>query len=181
MSSNVARIVPKEARASDYLGPAEVLRVEPGAVHVRTPDGVEARAEMALAFPYAPAPGDVLLVIGRGPAHYVIGVLHGSGQSALHFPGDVELRADGALRLAGGTGVTIEAPETEIQTGKLRMMAGAVVQMFTSVHQRVTDLLSVHARASRTLVDEASYAQSKSAAIVTEETVTINGREIHLG
>ena len=49
------------------------------------------------------------------------------------------------------------------------------------MYQRVTEMLSVHAGSSHTLVDGASHAQSTSATILTKETVTINGNEIHLG
>ena len=68
-----------EGAVAEYLGPAEVLEVEPLAMRVRLPDGSTVRAELALAFPYQAKPGDAVLVIGRGEAHYVIGVLRGSG------------------------------------------------------------------------------------------------------
>ena len=67
----------------DYLGPGHVTRVEPHAVEVEIRSGARVAAQMALAFPYAPREGDVLLVIGKDDEHYVIGVLHGTGQSTL--------------------------------------------------------------------------------------------------
>jgi hypothetical protein len=184
MSSSVVRLNERAAtaRVEDYLGPAEVERVEGCDVHVRIPGADAAlRAEMALAFPYEPAAGDTLLVIGKGDAFYVIGVLRGAGRSVLSLPGDVSLQAGGELHLSGAQGVRVTGPEIELYTDKLRQVAGAVVQRFTSVVQRVSGMLSVHAGTSHTLVDGASYAQSKSAAIVTKETVTINGNEVHLG
>jgi hypothetical protein len=182
-SSNVVRLPDRlgAARVEDYLGPAEVKRAAPGAVTVVLPDGREAPAGNALAFPYEPAEGDTLLVIGKGDAFWVIGVIRGAGRSVLSMPGDVDLHAGGALRLSAEKGVVIKAPEVEVYADKLRTIAGSVVERFTSVYKRVSELYSVHAGQSHTLVDDAMYTQSKSAAIVTEETVTINGSEIHIG
>ena len=88
--------------------------------------GERARAQMALSIPYEPAVGDVLLVIGKGDEHYVIGVLHGSGKTSLSFQGAVDLRATGGpLTLSSDQGVAIHGPEMEIQTGKLQVFAGA--------------------------------------------------------
>jgi hypothetical protein len=157
------------------------VRVHAHEVHVALPAGAPVRAEMALAFPYQPVVGDTLLVIAKGDATYVIGVLRGSGRSELSLPGDVELRAAGELRLAGDKGVRIDGPEIDIAGQKLRMVADSVVQRFTSVFQRVAEVLSVHAGESHTLVEGAAHTQAKTAAIVTEGTVTINGDEIHLG
>jgi len=137
---------------------------------------------MALAFPYAPAMGDVLLVIGKGEEYYVIGVLHGTGRSALSFQGAVDLRAvGGPLTLSSDQGVAIRGPELEVEAGKLRMVAGSVVQKFTSLLQRVRGALNVHAGQAHTVVEERSFMTAKNASIITEETMSINGSEIHLG
>jgi hypothetical protein len=184
MPNNVVRLDHRAAaaRVEDYLGPAEVDRAAGHEVFVRLPaGGPPVRVELALAFPYEPAPGDVILVIGKGEAYFAIGVLKGTGRSVLSLPGDVALHAEGELHLSGGKGVRVTAPEIELYADKMRAVAGTVVQTFTSMFQRVSELLSVHAGESHTLVEGASYAQSKSAAIVTQETVTINGDEIHLG
>ena len=181
--SNVAAIQrerPDPARL--YLGPADVLEARPAEVDVRMPAGGRATAQLALAYSYEPRPGDVVLVISHGDGCYVIGVLHGTGRAVLSIPGDVELRAvGGVLKLAGDKGLELESPDVLLRAGKLRVMADAVVQRFTSLRQRVVDLVSLQAGRSHTVVDGTSYSQSKSAAILTEEKVTINGREIHLG
>src|SRR5579863_1161814 len=96
--SNVAYISrerPPVGALAEYLGPAPVVRVEGSDVVVELPSGALVRAALAFAFPYAPAAGDVLLVIGKDDAHYAIGVLQGQGRTTLTFPGDVELRAEG--------------------------------------------------------------------------------------
>lgn len=124
----------------------------------------------------------MLLVIGTEKGFYVIGVLHGRGTTSLAFQGDVELRAmGGALRIGADKGVEVRSPEITLQSGKLRLMADAMVQTFATVRQRVTELLSVHAAARHTVVDGASHEQAKSATILTEEKMTINGKAIYLG
>ncbi len=169
-------------RTEDYLGPGYVVTVEPHEVIVEIRGGARARAQMALSIPYAPAIGDVLLVIGKGDEHYVIGVLHGSGKTSLSFQGAVDVRATGGpLTLSSDQGVAIQGPEVEIHAGKLEVFAGAVVETLGSLYQRVRGALIVHAGTAHTVVEDTSFMTAKNASIVTEETMSINGDEIHLG
>lgn len=166
----------------EYLGPAEVVEVRPRDIVVSLPEGEARSAELAFVLPYAPIEGDVLLVIGRGARLYAIGVLRGSGRTALSVQGDLDLRSvNGKVSLSGERGVEIRGAELDVQTGAIRMVARDVLQKFESVCQRVSALLRVHAGEAQTLVDQGSVMQAKRAAILTEETTTINGREIHLG
>jgi hypothetical protein len=166
----------------DYLGPGDVVAILPHEVEVEIRGGQRARAQMALSIPYEPCVGDVLLVIGKDDEHYVIGVLHGSGKTSLSFKGAVDLKATGGpLTLSSDQGVTIHGPEMEIQTGKLQVFAGAMVEKLGSLYQRVRGALNVHADKTHTVVDDASFMTAKNASIVTEETMSINGNEIHLG
>jgi Protein of unknown function (DUF3540) len=180
-------IVPRGERTEEsggrrYLGPAEVTRVSPHEVEVRLDGDRLVRARLAIGYPYDPQRGDTVLVIGDAGGHYVIGVLHGTGKTALEIPGDVELRAvGGTLRLSGDKGVEIAAPELSVRVDRLRTLAGSVVERFTSLSQRVAELLSVHAGQRHTVVDGSSHEQSKSATLLTEEKMTINGKAIHLG
>ncbi|WP_437296123.1 DUF3540 domain-containing protein [Sorangium sp. So ce426] len=170
------------ARVEEYLGPAHVLEARGQAVVVELPDGESSEATMALALPYTPAVGDVLLVIGRGARLYVIGVLHGTGKVTLELQGDVDVRAaGGALRLSGDRGVELRGPEVDLHGDKVRVFAGSLVQKAASLVQRVTDLFSLHARESHTVVDGSATTKAKSATVLTEETMTINGKEIRLG
>jgi hypothetical protein len=178
----VRKIHRSTTEVEEYLGPAEVVEVRTSEVFVSLPGGTRARAELAFALPYAPALGDLLLVIGRGDKHYAIGVLRGSGRTELSFQGNVEVRAvGGRLGLTGDRGVDLRGPEVDVYTTALRMVARDVQQKFESVCQRVTSLFRLHAGEAQTLVDNGSVTQAKRAAILTEETVTINGREVHLG
>jgi hypothetical protein len=166
----------------EYLGPGRVTAAEGGTVTVELPDGQAASVVMALALPYEPVVGDTLLVIARGESSYAIGVLHGTGRTVLSLPGDIELHArEGALSLSGDRGVEIRGPELAVETGKIRMMADTVVQKFTSVYQRVSALFSLHANEAHTVVDRTSFTKAKNATILTEETVTVNGKQILLG
>jgi hypothetical protein len=183
--SNVAYISrdrPAIGALAEYLGPAPVVRVEGSDVIVELPGGATVRAALAFAFPYAPSSGDVLLVIGKGGEHYAIGVLQGTGRTTLTFPGDVELRAEGgALRLWGEKGVELLGPGLAVQVDKIQVIAGAVTQKLGSLVQRVRDLASLHAREVHTTVDESAVTKARNASVLTEETMTINGKEVHLG
>lgn len=194
---NVAKLrIPSRAGAAlgPIVGPARVVDRSPTHVEVEMPDGSCASATPALAFTYEPAVGDTVLVISSGRTspsgadadgawgeHYVIGVIATSGRGVLSFPGDLDVRAGGRLRLAGHDGVDIEGREMRVHVGKLEMVARAVTQRFDALTQRVTDLLSVHAGASQTTVDGTSQLRAKNASMLTEEKVTINGKAIHLG
>jgi hypothetical protein len=181
--SNVAVLLTKRAESlRDYLGPADVTRVFAHEIEVRLPTGVETRARIALATTYEAREDDVVLVIGNADGYYVIGVLNGSGRTVLEFHGDVDVRAvGGALHLSADKGVHIHAPEVEVNTGKLRLVADAVVQTFTSLRQRVAEIFSLQAGQTHTVVEGSAFSQSKSATIQTQEKVLINGKEIYLG
>lgn len=169
--------------SGEYLGPARVTESEAGRVAVELPvGGPPVSVEMALALPYVPVAGDTLLVIGREQRYYAIGVLHGTGRTVLSIPGDVDLHArDGALSLSGDKGVTIRGPEVGVEAGKIQMVADAMVQKFNSVYQRVSALLSVRAGESHTIVEKTALTKAKNATILTEDTVTVNGKQILLG
>ena len=180
--SKLAVLKSERAPVEDYLGPATVIEARGRTLTIELPGGAPAPATLALASPYQPAPGDVLLVISRRGDHYAIGVIHGTGRTELAFQGDVDLRATGgALRISADEGIEIESPRMEIRAGKLEMVAGAVAQRFASVYQRVSALFTLHAKDAHTIVEETSVTQAKNGVILTEETMSINGKQIHLG
>lgn len=180
--SSVVRNIRRNAGTEEYLGPAHVNAVSAHDVLVSLPEGEMVNAAFAFAVPYAPAVGDTLLVIGRHGRHYALGVIHGSGRTDLSFQGDVRLRSvGGSLRLSGDHGVEIRGPQLDIFADALRMVARDVFQTFESVCQRVRALLRVQAGETQTLVDRGAYTQSRTAAILAEDTVTVSGSEIHIG
>lgn len=180
--SNVARLrLEEHAEKGLYLGPAEVAASLPTGVEIALPKGGKVRARLAVAYAYEPHPGDEVLVIGNEEGHWIIGVVRGQGPAVLHFPADAEIRAGGSLRIAADRGVEITSPELAVTTKKIRMIASEVVHAFTTLRQRVSDLLSVQAGQTHTVVEGSMHSQAKSATILTEEKVSINGKEVHLG
>ncbi|MFO0550166.1 MAG: DUF3540 domain-containing protein [Polyangiaceae bacterium] len=178
----VLKSVEPRPREADYLGPATVVATAPSSLEVRLPSGEVATAELALAFPYRASEGDVVLVIGRGQAHYVIGVMRGAGETSLHFQGDVSLRAvGGKLRLGGDEGVQVTGRELEVLVDAFKVVADSMVQRASSVYQRITGLLSTRAAESQTIVDGTASTKAKTGVILTEEKMTINGKQIYLG
>ena len=87
----------------------------------------------------------------------------------------------GRLRLSGDEGVVVSGPSMQVSVGKLELVARAVVERFVSLTQRVSDMLSVQAGKSHTVVEGTSYQQAKSATMLVHEKISINGKAIHLG
>jgi hypothetical protein len=176
------RIARRADVLEDYLGPAEVLETGPVRIKVRVGE-VTSDATLALAFPYEPSPEDVVLVAAKRGEAYVIGLLQGRGKVALRIPGDVEVRAvDGVLSLAGDRGVRVNGPDVEVVAQKkIRLVAETALEAFGSLTRKVRGLFTSQASQRMSTVEGASVDVSKSATIVTEETMTINGKKIHLG
>lgn len=179
--NNVAKLlVPSSPDAGPpRLGAARVTAVELPWVQVELP-ARSVRARIALAVPYEPAVGDDVLVIGDDAEHWVIGVIATSGRGALAFPGDLEVRAGGTLRLTG-TQVEVRGEEVRVFAAKLKTFAESALETFGSVKQRVRDLLAVHAGEARTIVDGGAHTQADHATLLTKGKVGINGKAVHLG
>lgn len=185
MSNVVALNTPLPAAAVDFMGPARVLQAEaegsPGLL-VRRSDGREVKAQLALAFPYQPADNDILLLVGGAQGHFVIGVIQGQGHARLDIQGNVSLRAvGGELSLEGDRGVRLRGPEVEVVGQKLKVYADAAVQKVNTFYQHVRELWSVKSRSAHVSTTEDYYQRSRNATILTEEVVTMNGKQIHLG
>lgn len=182
---NLAKIIgpaPANALGEVFLGPADVREVQANTVTIELPHGEMVEALFAFAFPYEPSVGDTLLVIGKDGQHYAIGVLRGLGKAALSFEGNVDLRAvGGKLTLSADQGIEMEAPEVGIRTRNMRVYADKLVQKLSFLHQRVVGLFDVQAKEMHTVVDGETTTRAKSATITTEEIVTINGKQVHLG
>lgn len=164
------------------LGPATVVSVEPEGVWLSLRDGRRARATLALALPYEAAEGDVVLAIGDGRDSWVIGVIQGRGKTALRIQGDVEVHAvGGTLALGGDRGVTVTGGEVGVVAKELRIAAGAIVQKSETLYQRVRDLFSIHAKRTHEVVDDTAFSKAKSQTMLTEDAMTINGKQINLG
>jgi len=168
--------------AASYLGPAEVTAVDLHDLTVRIGPEHEVDARLALAFPYEPVQGDLVLAIGHDDYYYVIGVLQGSGRTELAFQGDVALRAvGGRLDLHADDGVQVCSPEVEIRTGRLRVIAESLVEKVNRSYQRVRELLTCRVGRMHTVVDDSSISKARRTTILSDENVTINGKQINLG
>jgi len=166
-----------------YLGPATVSRAAGRRVQLRRPGhGAEEWAELALAFPYQPAPGDVVVVAAQEERAYVIGLLQGSGPSVLVFPGDVTLSAPrGAVRLDAAKGVMMSAPTVEMRAETIELEATTLTQRIQTVFQWVKDLLQVRAGRTRTVVDGTAHQLAERTFIRSEKETKVDGEKIYLG
>lgn len=170
------------ARAA-YLGPGHVVEFDGPRVVCELRDGARVAAELAMPIAYQPMIGDVLLVITQeSDEAYVIGVLSGQGRAKLELQGDVDVRAvGGTLRLSGDQGVHIEGPELDVVVDRYKVVANRMVQKCATLYQRARELFTLEARDAHQLVERDFLARSKSATVVAEEKVVVNGNQIHLG
>lgn len=164
-----------------WLGPATVVAAGAASLELRLPTGARVSAQLALAAPYEASPDDLVLAIGNDSGFWVIGVIHGKGQTRIDVQGDLDIRATGELRLSGGRGVEVKGPDVALLATRLRTIAETATQTFSHLRQRMTELWSVQAARRHTVVEGASHEQAKSATILTEEKMTINGKAIYLG
>jgi len=179
--NNLAQLITSSPQLI-HLGPATIVRPAARDVTLRLEDGRRVEGQLALAIPYVPALNDVVLALGKEDRFYVVGVLDASGQTSLSFRGDVKLQAiGGSLTLGADEGLKMRGRSVDIEASELTMRAVDVVQKFESVVQRVRGLFSMRVKRHDTIVDETSTTRAKRAAIVTEDTMCINGKQIHLG
>lgn len=171
----------RAGQSGTWLRPAAVVAVAVDSLTVDAGDRGTLTARMAMPIPYSAAVGDELLVLGEGEHAYVVGVLRGAGSTRLDLEGDVEISASGKLGLRAGSGVTIDAPQVQVRTDRLSMLAGRVTEAYGSVRKTVRELLMVRAGEQQTFVDGTSHLQAKNARMLSESKVTINGKEIFLG
>ncbi len=138
------------ATIDSYLGAARLVREESGSLVVALEEptvtgGTVVHATPALTFPYRPAVGDQLLVLGDARAFYVIGVLVGRGQTALSNPAGVSLHAEGQLRLTGDRGVRVRGRGLELRAERLARLAVRAVETFGEQTRHVRERLRVEA------------------------------------
>ncbi|MCA8911489.1 MAG: DUF3540 domain-containing protein [Planctomycetes bacterium] len=167
--------------AATKLGPAVVRSLEDGRITAEF-EGEQVSAVNAIAFPWTPNKGDVVLLIAQEDAHYVIGVLQTQGDFTMTFPANVNLRAPkGAINLHSGEGIDMHAPDVKVTGGKITLLAKTMTEKLGNAFRWVGDLVQVKAGRSRTLVDGASYERCERRVIKAKKDVRVNGNRIHLG
>jgi hypothetical protein len=179
----VARRALSTVTAAELLmGPGRVVETGPSWALVECAGRAEPeRAELAFSVPYAPAVGDLLVVLGKPGELYAVGVLRGSGKTTLAVEGDLDVAASGTLRLRGAAGVAIEGGDVSIEANRLETTAKTVVEVVGSLVQRVTGLFSQQARDVYVHAEGSVVTRGKNATILTEESVVVNGKQLFLG
>jgi hypothetical protein len=171
-----------DAGLQHALGPATVLEITggtTGSLLLETAAGL-GWARMALAYPYSPCKGDVVLVIGDTDL-YVIGVLSAQNSTRLEFAGNVRLRASGMLQIEAGQGISVSAPCVRIQAGRLELLAHKVVERFFDSVCWVKNTLRVTAGRQRVNVEEDSLLRAARITGIAREDIRLDGKRIKLG
>jgi hypothetical protein len=145
-------------------------------------DGLEVQAVNALAFPYQPSPGDVVLLIAQEDARYVIGVLQAQGDMTLNFPAGVHLRAPrGSVQITSGVSLEMQAPDVQVTAGRWNLLARTLKESATNAYRWVKELASLKAGRQRTMVEGANYERAERRIIKAKKDVRVDGDRIHLG
>ena len=153
-----------------------------GRVRAELGDGRVVEATLAFTFPYAPQPGDALLVLATDAGHDAIGLLGGADQARLAFPGEVELRcARGPLQLEASEAIELDAPRVTLAGGHLQTRLGTLRERVDEAYRWVQRQLDVRAERVQRRVSGEDYAQSENATLLAEETLKLDGRSVQLG
>lgn len=181
--------------ASTKIGPAVVASLEDGRV-IATFEGEQVSAINAIAFPWTPNPGDVVLLIaqadsqeraagqptGLPPQHYIIGVLQTRGDFTMTFPANVNFSAPrGDISFHSGRTIDVHGAEVKVTGGKITLLAKTMTEKFSNAFRWVSDMVQLKAGRSRTLVEGASYERCERRVIKARKDVRVNGNRIHLG
>lgn len=163
-----------------YLGPATVIAVVGELVMLATPAG-EFEAELALAFPYRPVQGDIVLTIGEEGNAWVIGVIRGSGLTEFSVPGDMRIEARGRISISGERGLALRAPRMELRADRLEVTAQAIVERSLRSYRWVKNAMQVTAGRLRTLVQGQATLHARRIVEQAEKDVLVDGERINLG
>lgn len=161
------------------VGPASVRGIVGDRVLLSLPAG-EAEAELALAYPYSPRKGDVVLVFGKEEL-YVIGVLRAQGATRLSLPGDVVLEAGGKLKLKAADAVEIESPQVRVRADRFETVARAVFERVMDAYRWASGVIQTSAGRTRTLVTGTATLQAERICETATKDVRIDGERINLG
>lgn len=161
------------------LGPGVVQKADAAGMVVLL-DGVEVAARNAMAFPYAPQSGDVVLVIG-GKECYVIGLLKARGDYTLRFPANVHFHATGGIQLTSGERVEMQAPAVKVVAGKWEVVARTLSERVHSAMRWVRDVATLKAGRRKVQVEGANVERAERHLITAKKDVRVNGNRIHIG
>ncbi len=174
-------VTPIRPSPLDYLGPAKLVQAEPTELLAELPNGERVKIELALAYGYQPAIGDELVVVGKGERWYVIGIIASQGEVQLKFNADVAIQTKGQLELVGDEGVDIRGSAISWQAETIKVIADSVLETAGSWLRKVKGLASLRSGEKHEVVDGLHATRAERAQWTARETVTVNGKEIHLG
>jgi hypothetical protein len=164
-----------------YLGPASVLKAE-GKRFQLDVGAHYCWAQSALAFPYVPAVGDIVLAIGRDDQWYVIGVLSGRGTTTLSVPGDLHVQAPrGTIEFSAARGIRMKSPTVKIMAESLELLAKSLFESVTSATRWVQETLQLRVGRLRTRVEHEYDLKAAKIKERADGDVRIDGQKIHLG
>lgn len=167
--------------ANTRLGPALVTAATGAELELQV-EGETVKALNALAMPYMPRVGDIVLAIGQDDGHYVIGVLQTTGDMRLAFPAGVHFHAPrGRVEFTSGEEIELQAPSVRVQSGKLELVARTISEKFVNAFRCVKELSQLRAGRARTMVDGMNYQRAERQAIRARKDVRVDGNQIHLG
>jgi hypothetical protein len=166
--------------AGVYLGPARVRGVMDAAILVEINGGLE-RATLALAYPYLPALDDTVLVLGQDDRFYVFGILDGHGVTRLDFPGDVELRAAGRIRLESRVGLDLDSDRITLRAERLDMVVRTVTEQFVTLYRRIEETLRTVAGREKKTIENESTLHAGRIVRKAEGDIIMDGEQIKLG
>jgi hypothetical protein len=171
-----------EVETSTFLGPAEVLAVEPAQALVRMADH-RMWVTMAIAPMYKPVVGDILLVIGKESTYYAIGLIMGRGKTMLMAAGDLQLCAPrGEISLTAGKGIRIRSDDVEIcAKNRLSLYAETVMERFTDVTRWVKNAFQIRAGRMRANIEGEYRVGADRINEYAKGAVNIDGEKINLG
>ena len=178
---------------STYLGPASVSSFNRplGEVRVVLPWGEDCRARLALGWPYSPAKGDEVLVIGQDLEKlYVIGVLRSEGTTRWRVPGSLSIEApEGGIRLSAGSGIELHsreridttAPVVSLRAGCLEIVARRLIEKAGSVYAWVSGLFQLKSRRLRAVTESTVHVKGERVYLKSDKQMHLKGETINLG
>jgi hypothetical protein len=166
--------------AGRFFGPAS-LRSAMGTTLIVEVDKSLRCARLALAYPYRAQIDDVVLVLGHQEALYVLGVIDGKGATQLDFPGNVELRAAGHLRIQARAGFELDSTRIVMRANRLDIAVRTVRESVTNLYRRVQGTIRTVAGRERTTIEGQSTLHAGRIVRKSTDDVVVDGRQIKLG
>ncbi len=165
-----------------HVGQAQVVAVEAdGRPRVRLSAGAaEVVATWAIPYRYEPAVGDLLTVIGREGAFYVLGVAHGAGRSRLWFVGDASLRAGRTLRLRADRGIRAVGRRLTQRAERLELEARELHAHSETAATRIKGLSQLVAGGVRRITAGPEGVVARAVRVLGRDTVKLDGEHIKI-